>query len=407
MEGTKGDSRAGPRLIAVIVGFVIGEIAGERSEIVARLVLYLWSPHSLQEHAVFEARLVVLFLFAMISTWLGVRLVQRGWIELQEVVLGLVGAMLVAVFAVLDLVLPVAAPEDLAGNARYFYFIVWAVVLLIMPILRGAWRNSDERASDVEGNFLAVICGSAAVAFVAGYVVRLLPLWLVHLAPGLVPWLGVGSGSSFGAGYFRSWEDWIVSPATLDPIACAVFVAMFAPWLFARSWGLSPGAGRLWAALYAAFAILFTGYYGSGIYLPDSGGWTKNLPAGDVSESLFIGFAAYAFVFVLGSAAWLWKAPANAWLRHAALAGGIGVAFGLVSWAFLGSLIVAAGASSGQRLLFALAHGVNGIVLGLLVSFTAAVAGRRDAVDAPLSVSPARQPRQRPSGGHHQRRRAH
>lgn len=396
MTTSSKDSRAGARLIALITGLIIGEFAADRSETVARLVLFLWNrldATTLKQHTVFQTQLVVLFLFAMIGGWLGARLAQRGWVEFQEVVLGIAGAVLVAVFTILDVLVPKTIEEESFGQASYFYYIAWAVALLIVPVLAGPGRQrSYEVLIRGRANFLAVVCGSAVIGFAVGYVIRLLPSWLTMLAPSLMTQLGAGSHDFADVNHFRNWESWIVSPATLDPLACAVVVVMFAPWLFPKTWGLEwkYSTQLRWAAAYGVLATFLTGFYGDRIYLYDDNKWIVAIgETSGLGSLFFIAFAAYALVFVLIVAVWLWRLPVAAWSRRVSLASALGLGFGLVSWVGLGGLLAAAGASPGQRLFFAIVHAVNGIALGILVSFIPASAERLDTPAMAESVEAA------------------
>jgi hypothetical protein len=360
--------RAIGRLGATIVGLIFGQLASGQSETVAKLILFFWhgmAADPFYKHSVFETQLVVLFGFTMIGGAFGVWMAVRGWAKFDDVVWGIAAAVLVALFSIIDVILPETVPG--AGGVheefKNLYYVAWAVVLLIVPLFilpRGAARF--DALIRMRAAFLAVVVSIAFIGFVAGAVLRLVPI-------------------------LDDFTKWILSPATLDPIAGAFVAVAFAPWWSRRiGGGLDRAQRRVWVGAFGAFAVIWTGFYGAFIYgAVDTS--IAPIPGYQFPRAgFFVAFAAYAVVVTAAAAVAFMANATRPFPRGLVLAVICGAGFALVTWVLVVPLLARINASvAAQPGALVLAHGLNGVILGCILSLPPWIAARLN----PEPVPPA------------------
>lgn len=369
--------RATPRLVAALVGLVIGQIAASQAEVTAKIVLLVGHGFSFDPYDptfLFQARLVVLTVFTFIGAGFGYWAAWKQWYRFDQVVLGVATAVFVVALTIINEALPGKKQGPVSAEALgWLYYIVWAIGLLIVPVFIYPSREGsfDERMKN--GAFLLAVTGMGCVAgLAAGLVVQELPHLLQVLVPFTVDWITPGGRDPFKELFrFNHLDAWIARPATIDALAGGLVMVAFGPWLL--PWQESERHKTCWVMGFSLAAIVLSGFFGSMLYFP---GQTWFVPLVDRLPLRLILFAVFAgFPAAVLAAVAIWfklqtRRPPVANLLATAM---LTVGFALIATA-LALLQLGSGASLSQALALVLFHALNGLVLaGVLGSLRQAI----------------------------------
>ena len=371
------------RFGATLAGLVLGQFVGGNAKTVAKLILYVKDGSSYGEAAINQMSLVIVFAFAMMSAVFAGWVASKKWKEYESVLLSAASAILVALFFMLEFSLPV--PMDRTGSsppeARFFemaYYLVWAVVLLVLPALLLPDQSStyDSRMKSA-ASLIAAAAGAAFVGFVFGHLLRGTVKWYLSE----ISWMQnlLRDAKPFALDQF---EFWIANPATVSPVACAFIAIAFAPIWRQKLWRVGDTWSRLaWLASFSLFAIVWTGVFGAALYAP-SRDWAIALRGMNTEISgytFFYAFAAYATALVLVLPLAFRLAPSSArddgiaipagrsfWLLASGL---MFLAYTVVTWFGIGRLVAEFGAPTSQRWVLSILHGAHGIAIVLSLLF--------------------------------------
>ena len=337
-----GDQVGTRRLVGALVGFLLGQLAGDKAVTIARVVLAIFAREQLDlRHRVAEASLFVILVVTGVSAAVGLLAVRRRWVYAEAFLLAVFVGVFTAALVVVDYSLPVATKNSDLLVGQPLYFLGWILGLWFLPSL--ALPNPD---GTLEGR---VLRGLGALAVVA-------PMTIIGLVTGFVAEIGWGSSEKF----------WIAKPLGINAICGSLVVVACAniwwrglEWSARRSWA--------WTVGITVVASAYAGLWGLRLYEPNaSADWRHFLGFGALPV---VGVAAVYLAYamtrrVAGAAAVGWPVSKWFWLL-------LPITFALTCSANAVVGLAPIEEYEGRRLVvLAWAHGINGAVMGVSLAAT-------------------------------------
>ena len=98
------------RFVAALVGLILGQVAGDKSIVIAKIFLYFWEGGKYDLWRVTQASLIVILVTALFGVAIGAIMTKKGWVDANQIILSMVTAIVVAFLTIIDQSLP--APSD-------------------------------------------------------------------------------------------------------------------------------------------------------------------------------------------------------------------------------------------------------------------------------------------------------
>ena len=357
---------------AALVGLVLGQIAGDKSIVVAKLFLYLWNwEEQYKLWHVTQASLVVIIITAFIGVIFGAFMVKRGWVNENQIVLSMVTAIFIALFVIIDQSLPTPLGESGLPFRETLYYVFWFIILWLIPgALLPNPEQSFARRIRLWGGMVAVLSVTALTFWLAGT--------LTIQGAVLLESIIIAECTVANSGDPRKF--WLASPSIVNPICAALTVVALAPIWWRTLWS-DTGVVKcgLWSISFIVFGIFYAGLFGGFLYAER--GWAKVLVNNDVVSRLefFTIFGSLPIIVVtvviLTYLLTRIKEPAGAairinwqvagtfwWLLPVCMAASFG------SFALLGlaPIVRLGGACQSHVWVLAGAHTMNGFIFGLI-----------------------------------------
>ena len=362
--------------MAVLIGSLLGNIAGDMSGSIAKLFLYFRKGENYEMWRLTEVSLVVILVFTFLILIFGVYSTKRGWAKEEQIVLSVMSAFFVALATMIDQSLP--GPNgggDITIFLEQFYSIswvfgLWLITMVIIPNANGLISTKIR----LGGRLIAL---SAAMALVCGIV-----------GIGLTEFIRDSIRDSEYLKMIRYSSDchicrdplkfWLLRPSSLNPIWGMFFVLAFLPIWWKDLWQHIKivFARTLWIVLAVAFAMLYSGLYGWKLF-PSDKQWAEKLMNSNLISQWDFFFAFGAFpatgAIVVLICFWLtrrkipinkigWPISNRFWWF---LPVGFAVGFATTARLVIAPIISSDGASTEQINFLTFTHGINGAVLGL------------------------------------------
>lgn len=322
-------------LPAAFIGFLLGEIAIQKSETIARAVLNLAGDSCCDIVKTANLSLTIIGIFFFLHISVGAFCGRKGWIRYKDIMLSLLVSLTFAFFIILDYGLPGSNGPCLPFKEK-FYYVVWALVLMVVPfIILLPWRALIPLIPrgitlSAMSAAMALICGSM------GFLVQEM-MKLANVLP----------------------DKWVVWPSMLNAILGAYLVVAFVDVWWREFLNWRSFARWSWMIGYVAFSFLYLGWFGFRFYAENEV---------DQWKSFFV-FGAFPLVAcasvipmytLANSDSNRWPACSIlGWLLPVILAFG----FGIIAW--FGLPKISHSASVEWTLM--VAHGANGLLLGLSI----------------------------------------
>ena len=331
------------RFLAAFVGLILGDIATNKSVTIAKGILCL-KKSGCSYNMVQVANLALTAITALICLALifGAFAAKRKWVSYEQVALSLIAALVIAFFTILDLSLPGYSDSGLLSLENKLYYLVWAVVIWVVPVIPLHLLQTPTRQyTQTMRRGISLCALSASMAVVCGLTGYLL-MELMTIAK-------------------LEHNQWIVRPSTVNTILGAYVVVASASVWWRDLWTLDRLARILWVIGFVAFAFLYAGYFGVAFHgnENDAPQWRPFVVLGAFPVvSVAVVVLIYRMTRRSGDGCMVsWSVSSSYWsLMPTSLA----VGFGIIAWLGLSHLV-----SPGQYLLFIVAHALNGFVLGL------------------------------------------
>jgi putative Mn2+ efflux pump MntP len=355
-------SNAGFRqLVAALVGAILGQLTGDKSFTMARIVLS-FGEEGAGRGRVAEIALIVIFVAAGLVAFVGALTVKRKWARVEEVMLSvfltIAVAVVVAIFTVFEYSLPPTPSTTNLRPGQPSYFLLWVILLWFgsLVVLPNSGRTFSKLLQKGYG-VLAIAAPMAILGLLSGFVIDQLVRNIGCIA--------LSGGESY-------WENdtafWVAKPIGINTI-CGSYI----PVTFASLWwrGLGWSKTRAWTCMLGmtTVAAVYAGVFGVYFYDEHAAAWER-----------FLGFSALP---VVGSCAVLfsylaarqqekttppvgWTVSRRFWFL---LPFAFAVAYALAAAIGLAPLD---GEGGLKRLaVLTLAHGLNGAIIGMSLMATA------------------------------------
>ena len=231
------------RFVGALVGFLLGQLAGDKAVTVARVVLWWFAEEQLTaRHRVAEASLFVILVVTGASAAVGLVAIRRKWVYAEAFLLSVFVGVFTAVLVIIDYSLPVATHVSDLRVGQPLYFLGWVFGLWFLPSL-----VLPNPGGTLEGR---VLRGFGALAVVA-------PMTIIGLATGFVLEARWGSSQGF----------WIAKPLGMNAICGSLVVVAFANiWWRGLEW--STRRSRAWPIGVTTLASAYSGLWGLYFYEP-------------------------------------------------------------------------------------------------------------------------------------------
>lgn len=364
------------RFAATLVGLVIGQLAGDKSVVVAKVFLYWKDGSAYKQWQVIEISLIMILLVLSVGVLFGIFMKIRGWTNYEQIVWSVVAAIVAAFFVIVEQSLPppvVDSESELWENiGKLIYYLGWLVGLLLVPIIllpnpKPGFDSQIERGVGLlmVSVVMLIVCwfAGAVLIEIAKYVHNLLcEIMRVKEAANLAD----------------PMKFWLASPSAVNPICGLFFVVAFSPIWWEELWRYTKSTKAwLWIGSFIAYTIIYAGIFGGVFYT--ARGWACFLVACDLASAwqFFLAFGAFPAVVAVTVllAFWLtrrektpnavgWRVSARFWWF---LPPGLAIGFAMVALFGFGPLARSDGASWPQIIVLATAHAVNGALLGSIL----------------------------------------
>ena len=360
---TSGDSTAGgggwdagrQRFAAAIVGLVLGQLVGNNSFTIAKVLVYLRDqPYTRLRIA--EVSLEVAFVLAGVGACFGAFATRRGWASFEQVATSVFVAAVVVFFTIVDYSLPVVYGDEGLRFGEVVYYLGWIVGLWLAPFFLLPSPDGTFAGCVRRGGGVLVV---ATAMGVAGLVVGGLVEGVASLVLESYGWLGGGSFLN------DSQRFWMARPITIDAI-CSTYIAVAFAGFWWRGLWRSVHSASLWLAGMSGFAVLYAGVYGWFFYADEetAATWRFVLAFGTLPAAAALNvLAAYRLTRRKQTEVMIgWPVSGRFW---SLIPVGLAFSFGAIALLGLGPIARYEGAVDQEIVVLVVAHAGNGVALGL------------------------------------------
>lgn len=360
------------RSAAALIGLLFGQLAGDKSVVVARTFLHFKYGTSYEQWQVNETTFLVLLLFLGASVAFGVFMERRGWTNYEQIVISVFATVIAAFFVIVNQSLPQPGTDsESLPFKETIYYLGWLVGLWLVPtVLLPNPKPGVTTRIQRSGRLIAVSVMMVGVCLVAG-------LFLVEISKSIHNLLCKIMQVNEAATLADPMKFWLASPSAVNPICGLFFVVAFSPIWWDGLWQHTKIAqARLWIGSFVTCTIFYAGVFGGVFYTQR--GWAKSLVACDLASAwqFFVAFGAFPAVMAVSVllAFWLtrkkgpnvvgWRVSRYFWWF---LPPGLAIGFAMVALFGFAPPVRLAGASWWQIVVLASAHTINGFLLGLML----------------------------------------
>lgn len=349
-------------VVAGLVGFVLGQLVGDKAVTVAKgvlqilIALHILDGSDYQRDTIAEAALFVILVIAAFSVALAMK---DTWG--RELRLAAFWGIFAALFVIVEYSLPVTTNSVNLAVEQPLYFLGWVIGLWLVPLgflpnRRGAtWTERVVRRYEI----LVVVAVMTVVGLVLGVVVE-----------GVVGLAGENIGERVvGRNDKMCWDCaerfWVARPVGINAICGPVVVVAFANvWWRRLEW---PGRVWMWTLRVTAIAAGYAGLWGAWVYDGEAVVGALGRFAGFGALPV-IGVAAVVGAYALarkdGDGELGWPVGKEFWWL---LPGFFGIACGANAMVGLTEI---GGQEGGEKVALVMAHAANGMVLGWMLIVT-------------------------------------
>lgn len=358
------------QFVAALIGLILGQIAGDKSIVLAKIFLYFWNNGQYQLWHVTQASLIIILLTAFIGVVVGVFMAKNRWADVNQIILSMATAILVATFSIIDQALPSPSDKSKLPFEETTYYVGWFIVLwLVSGILLPNPEQSFARRVRSWGGLMAVLSLMSGVSWILGALL---------IQVGVMLHKDILLNCSGGANFCDPRKFWLASPSILNPIFVALTMVALIPFWWNSLWKNATNWQRLaWTTSFSAFGIIYAGIFGGEFYAER--GWARSTIDSHLADErqFFIVFGSIpATAIVVTVLIFLWtRTPTESsigvgWPVHRAfywlLPIVMGLGFMAVALLGFGPLVRVDGAHILEVWILAVGHGINGILFGLI-----------------------------------------
>ena len=344
---------------AGVVGFMFAQFVGSSAGTIAEAFLVvnnaIFGDGGLPEEAqVAEAAFHVIYVAAGLGVCLGAVAVTRTWVNLEQVLIFVATAGIVALLAIVEYNLPSSSAEQRLSVGKSFYYLGWVAGLWFGPfLLLTAWTRDSANGLRMAGGLLIVTAAMAMVGLLAGICVEVLIKVIDQVDGRYHGWLGIHDNQRF----------WVARPVTMNTLGAAYVAVTFSTIWWPGLWR-DLRMERLWPGCVSVATIAYGGLFGAVFY--ENGAWVSPVGGffafgalpGVVGLTVFVAYR-LARQGVGGNGV-RWPVSGLFWrLLPAGFALGLG-AVALLGLAPLGRQPVA----DAPVVVLVVCHGLNGVFLG-------------------------------------------
>ena len=331
------------RLAVAIVGFMVGQLIGDKAMTLAKAALWILARKELKvEAALVNAALVITLVLTAASAVVGVWAQRHKRVYAEPLLVAAITGVVTAAFTIVDYGLPATTGASGLRTGQAVYFLLWVIGLWFLPAfgLPNPNRTLEGRVS-VGYGMLATAAGMTVIGLATGLAVE-------KLACVTIDWCD------------RFEQRWVSRPVSMNAICGALVVVACAPmWWHELQW---KKAWR-WTVVVTMLASVYSGVWGVLLYRDGRFGALAH----------FENFAALPIMGVLGmSLAYAvtqrggekktlavgWRVTRLRWL--------LPVVFGVICTFNAVALLAPIEEYKGAPLLkLALMHGANGVVIAV------------------------------------------
>ena len=349
------------RYAAAIVGMVLGQLAGNSSHTLAKVILFVDGEGYTYEQLA-ETSLHVILVLTGLGVVVGTIAAFRGLVGLEQVLTAVLSASVVGLAAVVDYSLPTVDGEIYLPFPKMIYYIGWVAVLWFVPLLLLPYPDRRFRKRLRQGcEVLLLVTAMTIGGVLAG-------LALEATGERALITMGDWMGQSIVSDPLRFW---IVRPATLNGILGAYSGVAFLNIWWPGRWRSRRLAWR-WTLLVTAFAVPYAGVYGAAFWDSSDtfGGWQEFLACGALPLCAVVA-ALMAYALTRPAVKTAAASPSRSSSFWLILIAGLAIGLGVTAWLGLAPLASSGSLEKVELSVLVAAHGANGVAMGLVLLLSA------------------------------------